>query len=127
MVSITSFNANGMRNLLKLEQFLLSCSSDIICLQETCWTDDIIDNVKTKWRELLFVNNGSERSCGVAILIRRGGVENVKQVMSDNKGRVLVVEFEYQDFLFKLINVYAPNIESDRKDLFDLLKLVYVF
>ena len=122
MISITSFNGNGMRNLLKLEQFLFSCSSDIICLQETCWTDAVMDNVKTKWRELIYVNNGSEKSCGVAILIRKGVVENVKQVMSDDKGRVLVVEFEYQDFLFKLINVYAPNIEPDRKDLFERLK-----
>lgn len=122
MVSITSFNANGMRNLLKFEQFLFSCASDIICLQETHWTDSIMDSIKTKWSEIIYVNNGSEKSCGVAILIRKGVVEHVKQVLSDDKGRVLLVEFEYQNSLFKLINVYAPNDEMERKLFFGQLK-----
>ena len=122
MVSITSFNANGLRNMLKLEQVLITCCSDILCLQETCWTDAIMDNVRTKWGDHIFVNNGSERSCGVAILIKQGVVDNVKQIMTDAKGRVLVVEFEYQNTLYKLINVYAPNVELERRDLFTRLK-----
>ena len=122
MISITSFNANGLRNLLKLEQVLFSCNSDIICLQETCWTDSIIDNVKTKWRDLIYVNNYSERSCGVAILIKKGVVENVTHIMSDSEGRVLVIGFEYQGTMFNLINAYAPNAEMERKVFFGQLQ-----
>lgn len=71
MVLITSINVNGARNISKLEQILNTFKSDIICLQETNWTDNIMVDIKKKWTDLIFVNHGTEKSCGVAILVKK--------------------------------------------------------
>ena len=36
----------------------------------------------------------------------------------DNNGRILVLDFEYMDMIFRIINVYAPNNEIECKVLF---------
>lgn len=45
--------------------------ADIICLQETHWSEDIMENIKKLWEEDIFVNHGNQKACGVAILIKR--------------------------------------------------------
>lgn len=54
----------------------------------------------------------------MAILVKRGSVNNVNPVLQDGTGRVLALEFEFQNVLFKLINLYASNVETDRKEMF---------
>lgn len=50
-------------------------------------------------------------------MILKNVVQNVKQVYPDNHGRLIVIDFEVQNFTFRLINVYASNIESERRDV----------
>lgn len=33
-------------------------------------------------------------------------------------GRMIIIEFKYRNMVYRLINVYAPNIETDRKGFF---------
>ncbi|NP_001139962.1 Transposon TX1 149 kDa protein [Salmo salar] len=49
-------------------------------------------------------------------------VQNVKEIYADNDGRLIVIEFEVQNVVFRLINVYASNIESERREMFHKLK-----
>lgn len=35
---------------------------------------------------------------------------------ADSEGRVLITDFEYQNCVFKLINVYMPNNGKDRRE-----------
>lgn len=119
MFSLISFNTNGLRNQSKLEKLLVKCkNNDILCLQETNWTDNIMKDIKIKWKDMVYVNNGTEKSCGVAILIKNDIVENIKELYSDKTGRIIIIEFKYKNIVYRLINVYAPNIETDRKVFF---------
>jgi len=95
--------------------------TDVICLQETHWTEDIMPNIKKHWEEDIFVNH-SQRACGVAILLKGGRMQNVKQIYSDGKGRLLVIEFVWCNELFRLINLYAPNVETERVGVFKQMK-----
>lgn len=62
-LNLSSFNGNGLR-------VVVALNADILCLQETHWTDEIMMNVKEMWNGHIYVNHGSIRSCGVAILIK---------------------------------------------------------
>lgn len=105
-MSIACLNSNGLRETNKFEQLTGMLKTDVICLQETHWTEDIMSNIKKHWEEDIFVNHGSQRACGVAILIKGGRMQNVKQIYSDGKGRLLVIEFMWRNELFRLINLY---------------------
>ncbi len=60
--------------------------ADIICLQETHWSEDIMENIKKNWEEEdIFVNHGNQKACGVAILIKRERVNSIKQIYKDDK------------------------------------------
>ena len=65
-----------------------------------------------KWKDTVYVNNGTEKSCGVAILIKNDILENIKELYSDKTGRIIIIEFKYKNIVYRLINVYAPNIET---------------
>lgn len=121
-MSIACLNSNGLRETNKFEQLTGMLKTDVICLQETHWTEDIMSNIKKHWEEDIFVNHGSQRACGVAILIKGGRMQNVKQIYSDGKGRLLVIEFMWHNELFRLINLYAPNVETERVGIFKQIK-----
>lgn len=121
-LDVSSFNGNGLRNSLKLEQIVISLKADILCVQETHWTKDMMDKIKKVWTDHVFVSHGTEKARGVATMIKKGAVNNIKQVFNDKEGRILVVEFEFQNVLFRLINLYAPNVETDRTEMFKKLK-----
>jgi len=67
-------------------------------------------------------NNGAKNARGVAILIKRDRVENIKEVYKDRRGRILIVQFRYRDVDFRLINIYVPNVELDRREILEELK-----
>ncbi|XDV53672.1 hypothetical protein PO909_022110 [Leuciscus waleckii] len=81
-----------------------------------------MDNIKKRWEGDIIVNHGTIKSCGVATLIKGDRLNSVKQVYKDGKGRLLVTEFVFQNELFRLINIYAPNIEIERKEVFKEIK-----
>lgn len=122
IMNIACLNSNGLRELNKFEQVKGMLKADVICLQETHWTEDIMGNIKRLWEDDIFVNHGNQKACGVAILIKRDRVYNVKQIYKDGKGRLLVIEFMFRNELFRLINIYAPNIETERKEVFKEIK-----
>ena len=119
MLSLISFNTNGLRNQSKFGKLLIKCkNNDMLCLQETNWTDHIMKDIKTKWKDIMYANHGTDKSCGVAILIKNNTVENLKEIYKDKKGRVIIIEFKYKKIEYRIINIYAPNIEADRKAFF---------
>ena len=89
MIRITSFNANGLRDRNRRQQTLMVCEADIICLQETHWDEEVMRVVEREWMGDMYVNNGGVKSRGVAILVKRGVVENVTKCVDDGDGRVI--------------------------------------
>lgn len=122
MITVASLNGNSLRNMSKFEQVLVSVKADMLCFQETNWTDSKMQEIKSKWSDLIFCSHGGDKTCGVAILIKNDVVQNVKEIYADNDGRLIVIEFEVQNVVFRLINVYASNIESERREMFHKLK-----
>ena len=118
MIYIASFNVNGVRGIDRFEKVIQMCNADIICLQETHWDDYKSSECRRKWSGHFFMNNGDEKSCGVAILVKNNIVKDVKVIFNDFKGRVIQVEFSYGDVKYDIINVYAPNNELEKKALF---------
>lgn len=122
ILGIACLNYNGMRDMNKFKQVVNGLNSQVICLQETNWTDDLMNGIKKVWEGDLYVNHGTQRACGVAILVRGGELDNIKQIHNDGKGRILGIDFKYQNDMYRLVNVYAPNVETARKEAFMSLK-----
>jgi len=118
MVSVVSFNANGLRTGYRRQQALMVCEAGIICLQETHWDDGCVKELEREWMGEMFVNNGRDNSRGVAILVKRGVVENVRKCEDDGDGRAIGIIFEHMGKEFKLLNVYAPNEVKKRGEFF---------
>lgn len=122
IINITCLNGNGLRDLNKVIKVIDMFKADVICLQETHWSEGLMGNIKGKWKDLIYVNHGNERDCGVAILLKSEKFKQVKQVFNDGKGRLLAIDFLFFNEIFRLINIYAHNVEIERKDLFKKLK-----
>lgn len=64
-------NSNSLRNIDNLKHILKQTEGDIICFQETHWTDEKKDQVSKIWSGEIFSANGSIKSCGVATLLKK--------------------------------------------------------
>lgn len=118
VLSLSSFNGNGLRDRERRQQALLVCDADVICLQETHWDDMCVRETGRGWMGEMYVNNGGDKSRGVAILVKRGVIENVRKCVDDGEGRMIGISFEHNGGKYKLINLYAPNEERERERVF---------
>ena len=121
MTTVTSVNVNGLRDGKKLKELLFVYRSDILCIQETNWDEEKVKEVREGWNGDLFYNNGARDARGVAIMIKKDKVEDVREVYKDRTGRILVTEFRYGKSNFRLINIYVPNIEKDKRSILEEL------
>ena len=71
--------------------------------------------VEREWIGGVYVNNGGVKCRGVAILVKRGVVENVNKCDDDGDGRVIGITFEHMGSTVKLLNVYAPGSRWRRR------------
>lgn len=122
VLSIACLNCNGLRDMDKFKQVISVLNAQVVCLQETHWTDDIMGEIKRIWDKEIYVNHGTQKSRGVAVLVREGWMCNIKQIQNDGDGRVLGIEFTFQNDKYRLVHVYAPNGETERKDFFRMLE-----
>ncbi len=122
MITVTSINVNGLRNINKLKELKYTYRSDIICIQETNWDEEKLREVREVWKEEIYYNNGARNARGVAIMIRKDKIENIKEVYRDQVGRILAIEFRYKGVEFRLINIYVPNVEKDKRGCIEELK-----
>uniref|UniRef100_A0A3Q3L475 Endonuclease/exonuclease/phosphatase domain-containing protein n=1 Tax=Labrus bergylta TaxID=56723 RepID=A0A3Q3L475_9LABR len=66
----------------------------------------------------IFSSNGTPRARGVAVLIKTDRVTGVNLVYGDKEGRVIVIDCMYETKNLRIINIYAPNGEKERKTFF---------
>lgn len=122
MTTVTSVNVNGLRDRQKVKELLYVYRSDILCIQETNWDEDKVKEVREEWKGDIYYNNGARNARGVAIMIKKDSVENIKEVYKDRTGRIIVIEFKYQNLDFRLINIYVPNVEMDKRSIIEEMK-----
>ena len=114
-----SNNVKGLQNKtkrIKIFEYLKNNSlpNGVIFMQEThsCINDE------KRWCDdfggTLYFSHGTTNSCGVAIGHFGSKKFELVQKLTDNNGRLLVVEAKIDDNIFILVNIYNANIESEQ-------------
>ena len=115
-LKILSWNVRGCRNFDKrLSAFrILKQKNPSICMLQEC---HVLESELKEWESnwgvgKVFLNPGSNRSAGQAFLLSSNYDIIEHQIIE--KGRLHLLKFRTLDTVITLINVYAPNIDSDR-------------
>ena len=89
-------------------------SNDFLFLQETHSTV----NDEMKWKDdfkgEFFYSHGKSNSCGVLICFIGSKKIFIRNKLSDNGGRILILDTDLGDEKFILINLYNPNTEAEQ-------------
>ena len=117
---ISSLNCRGLKDFgvkKKIIDDLNLHNSDITFLQET----HIQSLKETRFWENQFLSKGFwsfgvHNSCGVGILLKNDLLYNLVSFQHDYEGRFICVDINMNDFELRLINIYAPNVISERAD-----------
>ena len=112
--SILSWNVNGIRAVLKkgFEAFLEETNHDIVCLQETKISEDLVHGFQFENYPHLIWNCAEKKGySGTAIFSKQAPLSVKKGIgieKHDKEGRVISAEFED----FYLVTVYTPNAQG---------------
>lgn len=111
---LLSWNVNGLRAVLKkgFDTFLAEEAPDVLCLQETKISDDLVDQFYFDAYPYTYWNCAEKKGySGTAILSRTEPLSVRKGIgipKHDSEGRVLTAEFA--DYF--LVTVYTPNSQN---------------
>lgn len=113
---ILTLNLQGLRASMKRETFIqwLNCfRPDIVCVQETHATSILeFTNWFHNFPYQCLSSPGTNRSCGVGILIHRSF--KIEQNWRDTDGRYICGELSKQNLSFRVHCLYGPNTCSER-------------
>lgn len=126
MFNVISLNCNGLCDINKMNcMFALFTERkyDIVCLQETFWSDLIVKNIKEKcmWDGDIFYSNSDINRQGVAILISKK-LKNIFTEIEYIKGRFIHIKGKILEKDINIYNIYAPNNISERCEFFSNCK-----
>ena len=113
-LKIISWNVNGIRAALKkdFKGFLSTAQPDILCLQETKISDDLIADFTFEDYPHVYWNCAEKKGySGTAILCKKAPLSVRKGIgveKHDTEGRVITAEFD----AFFLVTVYTPNSQN---------------
>lgn len=119
MIIFATINCNGCRGIDKLNDIITSSRADILCLQETHWTDTFIEKYKYMINGNVLYSNASDGYKGVAFIINKDIYSKINSSESDENGRIIKISIDIEDNVIDIVNVYAPNIIADRYDFFE--------
>ena len=109
---IVSLNARGIRDFYKRKSiftWIEKQKADIVFLQETYSTPEVVNEWKFQYRGQMFHSHGSNHSRGVLVLINENLQFEVKNLKEDIHGRFVAIEALIQESPFLLLNLYAPT------------------
>lgn len=116
---ILSLNVRGIRDQAKRRSiflYLKDHNSKIYFLQETYSQpeDEII--WKNEWGGDIFFSHGSRHSKGVCILLHPTVQNKIDYSFSDKAGRIVLITCVLNSLKLSLVNIYAPNSQSEQLD-----------
>ena len=121
--SIASLNVNGMVDDKKRNAIFYwyrKKKIDILCLQETHSSPETELKWGKEWVGKSFWNHGSSNSRGVAILLSETFQYDVIETGRDNCGRQISCAVKVSNKSLNILNIYAPNIGTDKKKYFSM-------
>ena len=122
-LNLISLNVRGLRNKEKRDAIFRWCNYqkvDILLLQETYWTDNILKIIKNEWIGHCYFCNGTNHSSGVAILISKtfSLPITVTNVFYDCDGRAVMINVIVNHCKLCIVNIYAPTERKNREQFF---------
>ena len=76
---------------------------------------------KNEWGSEIILAHGSSNSSGVAILVNKGVDCTIHSKILDPLGRYIIIKAEIEDEMYILINIYAPNKDTNIVNFFNNL------
>ena len=114
MVRIISQNVRGINEYEKRKAifYFLRQKADIVCLQETHSTIDVVNHWEMMWGNTCYWSHYTSAARGVCILVAKNAPIKVLNSYNDNDGRYVGIVFEESRERFNLVNLYAPNDDN---------------
>ena len=110
-LSVCTLNVRGLRENQKRQtvfHWLKQQNTDLICLQETYCTSNIVTKFEKEWNGKSFhCLSTSSHKCGVSILTSKRLDIEVKDVHFDKCGRKILINCNIQNENFTLVGIYA--------------------
>ena len=121
-MNVISINVRGLNNSSKrktIYHWLNENKFQIICLQETFFTNESLADIETNWNGTSYhCTSNSKHSRGVSILISKDFEHNVISLHTSDDGRKLLINIEHNGQNYSVVSIYAPNEVNHRKDFF---------
>ena len=115
-VKLLSVNVRSLSNFKKRRAIFTWCrkrNADFIFLQETHLTIEHEMSWKHEWGAEIISAPGTSDARGVAVLFKRGVDYKIHSKLLDPEGRYIILKAEIQEKPVVLINVYAPNKNTE--------------
>lgn len=125
LLRVGSLNINGGRDgnkLAMISELFGIQKINVAFLQETHTSLDNEFEFSRWWEGKSFLSHGTNTSAGIAILFSKEMNVNILAIEEIVKGRILMLNIEYEGSVFVLINVYAPNNGYERVSNFFKLR-----
>jgi endonuclease/exonuclease/phosphatase (EEP) superfamily protein YafD len=121
-LKITSINVNGIAKSSRSNRILTELSlnsADIFFLQETHLHDSTqIESIKKQWKGVSLWEEGTQSSCGVAILFNNKTSVTIENVQLSGNGRFIAVDCTVNRINLRLVNIYSSTKEGPRRNFF---------
>ncbi len=128
-LKIISTNCQGLNNKKKrIDVFenLKKKNANIYCLQDTHFTEDLENKIKTEWGSAnCFFSSHRSNARGVAILFQNNFEFKLLQQTNDKtSGNLLALKININGKTLTIITLYGPNTDSPDfvKNIFDIVK-----
>lgn len=124
-LDLVSVNVRGLNSSEKRDKkfsWLEDNKTNITLLQETHFIEKREELYDRKWNgKAIHAFSDSPFSRGVSVLFNKECIIDILNVHKSNDGRKLLVNAKIDETLLTIVNLYAPNKESDRIAFFNSL------
>ena len=120
-LNVLSLNVRGLNRTINRRQifrWLHQQKPDVVFLQETYSSAQNFKSWEAEWGGKMIESHGTNHSRGVIILFKPKLDVNVEQIISDKNGRYIIAEALVEGEKFVLLNVYAPNDQTQQVQFF---------
>ena len=102
----------------------LNC--DVFLLQEThvCCKNCALQFEKL-WKGQCFWSFGTGTSAGVPVLFSQNFSGKIIRFLFDPNGRILSLLAEFNNLFLNIVNIYSPNVVTDRKAFFPISIIIF--
>ena len=113
-----SNNVKGLKSTkkrIKLLEYFKSklAPSGVLFAQETHSTKEIEQKWKDELNGQIFFSHGKSNSCDIFIAFLGSKSVTITKEVSDNSGRILVLQVKIEDEIYLLVNLYNSNNEPE--------------